>query len=232
LIRSISASAFVVVLGATALLPLTFASCQKVIGLPEKQPTFGASEKCEEYCALAATTCMGDPANQNKGGIYGSDVGCLNFCAKLEGEDYRFTEGESEMLLDPIACRVDRLKNPENMDTACFLGSPTGSASCGDMCELYCKLYSDVCKAACEDDPSKCTVFPEDVCQTQCAALRVDGQARSLPGGTYDQKDHYDGDNLQCRFLHLVNAITDPSTHCGHSAFKSNLHCFEDDPDP
>jgi len=35
---------------------------------------------------------------------------------------------------------------------------------------------------------------------------------------------------LQCRFLHLVNALKDPS-HCGHSAFDSNAHCF-DSPTP
>jgi hypothetical protein len=225
--RSIRALATVLALGAMALLPLIATSCQKVIGLPDEQPTYGASQKCKDYCALATTTCVADPTTK-VGEIYASESSCLSFCTLLEGEDYQYKEGESETLLDPIACRADRLKNPENTDTACFLGSPTGSASCGDMCELYCRLYSDICEDACADDPSKCTVFPDEECLTQCAGLRVDGQTRSLPGGTYDQKNNYDGDSLQCRFLHLVNAITDPATHCGHSAFTSNLHCFDE----
>lgn len=227
--RSTRALAIGLALGATALLPVMLGSCQKVIGLPDEQPTVGATQKCKDYCALATTTCVADPET-NVGAIYASESSCESFCTVLEGKDYQFKEGESETLLDPIACRADRLENPENTDTACFLGSPTGSASCGDMCELYCKLYRDVCTDACTADPSKCTVFPDDDCRAQCADLRVDGKTRSLPGGTYDQKSNYDGDTLQCRFLHLVNAISDPPGHCGHSAFTSNLHCFDDKP--
>jgi len=214
----------VMLLGAMALLPITLGSCQEVIGLPDQKP--GPSQACKEYCGLATTTCVADPETE-EGVIYASESSCLRFCTTLEGDDYRYREGESDTLRDPIACRTDRLENPENMDTQCYLGSPTGSASCGNMCELYCKLYRDICTETCADDPSKCTVLPPDECQTQCESLPVAGQTPRLMGGIYDQKLNYDGDTLQCRVLHLVNAITDPPGHCGHAAFNSNLHCFD-----
>jgi len=187
LIRSTRATALVWVLGSAALLPLIAASCQKVIGLPDEQPTYSgggagapkpvkASPKCMDYCAVATTACMADPV---KGAIYGSEADCRRFCNTLEAkpEQYAFTVGEETM--DPIACR--RLKLDSTEPTACAQGSPTGAAECGNMCELYCSLYRDKCTDYCADNPKKCTVPPDDGCKAQCESLRVDGKTASEP---------------------------------------------------
>jgi hypothetical protein len=230
--RSTRASAVVLVLGAAALL-LSFASCQKVIGLPDEQPTYAggagapkpvkASQACNDYCAAAMAQCG---EGQDAPAVYSDENSCRKFCTKLEEDEYIVKMGTRTV--DPIECRTRWVNDNENPIASCSAGSPTGGAECGNICELYCELYRDTCTDFCEDDPSVCTVPPEDDCVRQCESLRVDGKSATLKGGTYDQVANYNDDSLQCRVLHLVNAISGGTTHCGHSGFNSNSHCVDD----
>ena len=110
--------------GVGAFLPLIVASCQKVIGLPDEQPSYSgggagapkpvkSSPKCMDYCAVATTTCRANPSDEGRGAIYGNEADCLRFCNALEAkpEQYAVTVGEKTM--DPIDCRRLKLGSTE-----------------------------------------------------------------------------------------------------------------------
>jgi hypothetical protein len=217
----------------------SFGGCHKLIGFEDKEylPVGGqgavnvrASALCNKYCDEVTSACN---LHEDLPLPYFDRNECLGFCSKLE-DDKEPVPGTD---VTPIECRINKAIERENPVASCGGSSPTAGGLCGDVCETFCALYEDTCSDFCEKSAGGlCTIVAPDVCQRQCASLRVDSASSILPQGTFDRTvagPHYhDSDTLQCRFLHLMVAIAsegkpDAQSHCGHASLNSNLHCYD-----
>jgi len=159
------------------------------------------SELCQDYCDQAMKNCTDEFA------LYASPEACLALCAYLpEGDD---DDGNN------VACRLRQARlagTTGEPDVHCPAAGPGGNdqntrVGCGGNCESYCMLH-----------PKICTRIPDELildtgeCRRRCAALPNDKH--------FDVVYHHDGDNVQCRLVHLSSAaisLDSAEVHCWHA---------------
>lgn len=191
-----------------ALAMLFGASCQSIAGVEDYELGL-----CGEYCDTVLSNCT----QANK--VYTDRATCMGICALLPQGD----------LIEPgntntVACRLtaarDAAPGGETRDS-CQDAGPTGGDRCGESeCATYCDLFGKAC--ATEQVNSGCNA---DCCKKNCPGVPNDGH--------FNTDQDYDGDTLQCRFVHLSSATVNPDTHCGHARLaKPTLHCSDDQLDP
>jgi hypothetical protein len=181
------------VLSALLLVFFPVSACQSLAGIVDRHyesPDASAvSALCEDYCTTVMDGCTDTFA------VYPSKEVCLGVCAHLQPGDPATPTGNT------VACRAEQAKLAKRSgesNTYCPAAGPGGAGTCGDDCDSYCTLYSELCPDEASSD-----------CQRKCAVL--------LDDGTFDAKKNHDGDTLQCRLVHTGNATLDPATHCPHA---------------
>lgn len=162
------------------------------------------SELCQDYCSSAMKNCTGEYA------VYASPEACLAVCAQLPAGEKSDEEGANT-----VACRLEQAKLAgltREPEVHCPSAGPGGNdqgtgLGCGSNCESYCLLQPKICGDI-DDEP----VFEAKECQRRCAALPNEKN--------FDVKVHHDGNNVQCRLVHLSSAAIDSraaETHCWHA---------------
>jgi hypothetical protein len=182
--------------------------CADLIGLEKRTPLPGVvdegtglttTEECVDYCDTVMAACAADHA------VYTTRDTCIRVCGALDPGD------PSEPAGNTLACRHRQATNAltqEAPDEFCPAAGPAGAGVCGDDCEVYCQLLEDTCEAE---------YLAVADCEGSCAAL--------ADGGAFNVDEFYDGDNLDCRLIHLSASFAVPATHCGHARYESTLHC-------
>lgn len=178
-----------------ALIVLGLAACQAVAGIEDRKldPNAGKpvySEDCKDYCATVMEACTGDHK------VYTTEENCLGVCALLDPGDSEDTHNNT------LACRTYYANEALLENSYCPDAGPGGNGTCGSDCEAYCQLFS----AACKDDVKY--TKPED-CLKFCATLP------DQP--TFDVARDHDGDNIECRLVHVSSATLKPKEHCPHA---------------
>jgi len=159
------------------------------------------TDLCVRYCDAIGQNCTGDLSQ------YRAREFCIDSCNTLpEGDD-------AEDRKNTIRCRLAQAESA-HADQAEFCPSagPAGNGTCGTNCEAYCYLLNDVCDAEAKAVPN---------CLESCSGLIDEGNETLQFAALNDVA------TLQCRIYHLTAAISIPSTHCGHGAYISTLHCFD-----
>lgn len=165
---------------------------------PDDEP----SEACTDYCARVMDNCTDEFA------VYASEETCLSVCALLP------ESGEGS---NTVECRSEQARlagSTGEPNVHCPPAGPGGSTSrggpgCGTNCESYCFLQP----LACADTDQ--VVLEANECLRRCRALPDEG--------TFDVLAHYNGDNVQCRMVHLSSATlgqTAAEQHCWHAAIS------------
>lgn len=188
---------------ALAAAPLLSASCQGIVGIDDR--TLGP---CGHYCDVVMANCTGDSA------VYDGRAKCLGVCQHYAVGDANEWQGQNtlecrlhEAELVPSAAAEDRA-------TLCRAAGPEGLDNCGGSCVSYCTLYQSICGQV------QCGTY--DNCVAKCAGLRDNGE--------YNVVTDYEGDSIQCRFVHLSNASITPGgqPHCGHANLQTPTdHCTD-----
>jgi hypothetical protein len=125
-------------------------------------------------------------------GIYGAEAAARHYFGKSAA-------GLSEWEAASLAAA---LPNPR----AWHPGSGNGRG-CGTNCESYCLLQPILCEGV--DDV---VIYAPGDCERKCQALQDDPD--------FDVVRHYNGDTLQCRFVHLSSASVSEEgalSHCWHA---------------
>jgi hypothetical protein len=165
----------------------------------------GPSAACTEYCDRVMSNCTDEFA------VYASSDTCLAICALLP------LEGDRD---NSVACRSEEARlarSTGETDVHCPAAGPGGSTSrgargCGTNCESYCLLQPLTCSGTNE------LVLEPAECLRRCAALPDEG--------AFDVTAHHDGDNVQCRLVHVSSAAlgdTAAETHCWHAAIAPGV---------
>jgi len=187
--------------------------CADLIGLQERTPEDGVvdpdtdlvtTQVCVDYCDTVMAACTADHA------VYTTRPICLRVCEGLEEGDPGEPSGNT------LACRHRQAKNAQTQeapDEFCPAAGPAGADVCGGDCEAYCQLLADAC-------PDQFAALAD--CESACPGL--------ADGGPFNVEDHYDGDTLDCRLIHLSASFVDAPAHCGHSGYESDLHCTNKPP--
>lgn len=165
-------------------------SCQMLAGIEDRE-----LGPCGEYCDVVMRACVGENA------VYESREKCLGICRLLEPGDSVEPQGT-----DTVQCRLREAHRAEaaiaeQIPEFCRAAGPEGTGCAGSSCEAYCTLYEKACEVV------QCN--SHENCVDKCRALR--------DKGSYSAFEDYEGDTLQCRFVHLSNATLDPTIHCGHA---------------
>lgn len=158
------------------------------------------SPECTEYCERVMENCTDEFA------VYASEETCLAVCALLPLS----SDGSNT-----VECRSEQARlagSTGERNVHCPPAGPGGSTSrggggCGTNCESYCFLQP----LACGDTDQ--LVIEANECLRRCRALPDE---RSFNAVT-----HHDGDNVQCRLVHISSAALGPTAaaqHCWHSA--------------
>ncbi len=160
----------------------------------------GDSDECVEYCDRVMSNCTDEFA------VYASEEACLAVCAllPLAGDDTNTVECRSEQ-----ARLAGSTGEPNVHCPAAGPGgsTPRGAEGCGTNCESYCYLQPLACGDTTE------LVLEANECLRRCRALPDEGN--------FDVALHHDGDNVQCRLVHVSSAALGPSaaeTHCWHAS--------------
>jgi hypothetical protein len=157
----------------------------------------GQPPKCEDYCRFVMTLCEAPEL-----AVYEDTRQCLATCQALDLGDY------ADETQDTIGCRLYHAHNAAlSPETHCSHTGLTGDGHCGqDPCEPYCKVLH----RACEDQFDVDFASGEPACVSACHEL--DG---ARPDAQYSvEKGVAGGDNLYCRALHAVRALSDASASC------------------
>jgi hypothetical protein len=197
---------------------LSLAACQQIAGIKDRHlastagdggtdsgTALASAKLCEDYCSVLMDTCK-DPLQ-----VYPSEQVCKNVCMQLPAGKAGDEDGNT------VACRnkvaVEASNAMEGLEESCPQAGPGGAGTCGDDCESYCYLYAKACPNDTPDD-----------CEAKCKGL--------TDKSTFDAVtvDH-DGDSLQCRLVHVSNAIGDPKTHCKHARIAHPEGYCSDPPD-
>lgn len=212
--------------------------CAKVIGVPQD---YEGAKQCKEYCdramsrccptnplddAAPVDSCVADPEGpftfddaSRRHKLFETRGECEAYCGEVQG--LPALKGKET----PFECRLRRINSEEDAISDCNDASPTGGAACGDdTCESFCKLFASTCNDYCNTHTSECqAVTDQSACVTSCTGLtnrNFYDRSKLMKVGNYDDP------SLQCRYLHLIAAISSgDGSHCGHANFKSNLHC-------
>jgi hypothetical protein len=183
--------------------PLLSASCENIVGIEDR--TLGP---CGHYCDVVMANCTGDNV------VYDGREKCMGVCKHFELGDSNEWQGHNT-----LECRLHEAElvpgaAGEDKATFCRAAGPEGLTSCGGSCESYCTLYEQIC------GQTQCG--GHDNCVEKCAALRDNME--------YNVVTDYEGDSLQCRFVHLSNASITPGgqPHCGHANLQTPTdHCTD-----
>jgi len=145
---------------------------------------------CADYCALIATNCTGAVAQ------YSSEASCLGVCAEFPIGAASDTAGNT------VGCRIYHAGAAATLGLEhCEHAGPGGAGLCGDDCEGFCAVATEVCP----------TEWPVATCAANCAAI-ADPVVYSANVAA--------GDSLACRLYHLTVAAsgaTEAATHCPHT---------------
>jgi hypothetical protein len=154
---------------------------------------------CVKYCDTVEKNCpVGTEFQQ-----YNARPDCIDVCNALP-------EGDTEPTGNSVNCRLSKANGAANApDEFCKSAGPAGEGSCGSNCEAWCYIL----ESACPDEFNRM----ED-CQASCQGLTDDTNDKMFASTP-------DAPNLQCRIYHLTVALSNPTTHCGHGAYVSTLHC-------
>lgn len=193
---------------ASVALLLGGASCQSIAGVEDYELGM-----CGEYCDTVLANCT----QENK--VYASRSTCMGVCAQLEQGDPD-EPGDS----NTVACRLQAARDAApggEVALSCQQAGPTGGDRCGtSQCDTYCELFGKTCAA--EAAMNGCGA---DCCKQNCPGVPNDGD--------FNTDEDYDGDSLECRFVHLSAATVDPAAHCSHARLaKPDKHCTDDKLDP
>jgi hypothetical protein len=181
-------------------------SCQSLANIEDRE-----LGQCTELCDTVMANCKGDDQ------VYETHAKCMGVCKLLNPGNPDDPEPQGQ---DTIACRLSEARfaaneGSENRNTHCRSAGPEG-INCGGSCENYCTLYERAC--------NQIQCGSHENCVAKCAGLRNEK--------TFSLVDNYEGNSLQCRFVHLSNATLAPSPHCGHGQLQTpTLHC-DDLPKP
>ncbi len=201
--RGVSSLARVAVALALAAAPLFAASCQNIVGIDNR--TLGP---CGHFCDVVMANCTGDNT------VYDGRDKCMGVC-----QHYEVGDSNEWQMKNTLECRLHEAElvpsaNEEDRATNCRAAGPEGLTNCGGSCESYCRLYEQIC--------GQVECGSHDNCVAKCAALRDRNE--------YNVVDDYEGDSLQCRFVHLSNASITPGgePHCGHANLSTPTdHCTD-----
>jgi hypothetical protein len=196
------------------------AGCESIIGLEERklvsdggtEPTATVSRLCMSYCDDVNKSCKPPKLD-----AYKSTDDCQAMCRFLpEGKS-----SDSETKGNTVKCRAHYAQEAASVERDVMFcpaaapggGSPGIENGCGEHCEAYCGLYSQIC-------PEK----PQKDCLNKCRALPD-------PGGYSAANDYLGGDTIQCRIAHLNAAAVakvsdtdgDRIEHCGHALLRASL---------
>jgi hypothetical protein len=138
--------------------------------------------------------------------LYSSFSVCMGVCAKFEVGDLE----EDEPRGNTLACRLEEARNAGTLAgdkvEHCAQAGPGGNGICGDDCESYCRLMEDFCADRVELDPN---------CLENCKGISLEKRAGAT--SLFGAVRNHDGDNLQCRLVHVSSASIAPATHCWHA---------------
>ncbi|HTQ04605.1 MAG TPA: hypothetical protein VMI54_12145 [Polyangiaceae bacterium] len=188
---------------ALAAAPLFAASCQNIIGINDR--TLGP---CGHYCDVVMANCTGADT------VYDGREKCMGVC-----QHYDVGDSNEWQMKNTLECRLHEAElvpsaAEEDRATLCRAAGPEGLTNCGGSCESYCSLYEEIC--------GQVECGSHENCVAKCAALRDRNE--------YNVVDDYEGDSLQCRFVHLSNASITPGgePHCGHANLSTPTdHCTD-----
>lgn len=180
--------------------PALATSCQSLADIEDRE-----LGQCNELCDTVMANCKGDDQ------VYETKAKCMGVCKLLDPGDPNDPEPQGQ---NTIACRLSEARfaaneGSENRNTHCRSAGPEG-LNCGGSCENYCTLYERACKQV------QCG--SHENCVAKCPGVRNEK--------SFGLVDNYEGNSLQCRFVHLSNATLAPTPHCGHGQLQSpTLHC-------
>jgi hypothetical protein len=186
-------------------IPFAFGSCQSIAGIDDRE-----LGPCSHFCDVVMQNCSGD----NR--VYETREKCMGVCKLYPVGDANEWQGKNT-----LECRLHEAElvpgaAGEDVSKLCRSAGPEG-INCGSECENYCYLYEKAC------DQVQCGSTAN--CITKCAALRNRGK--------YNVVDDYEGNSIQCRFVHLSNASIIPGgqPHCGHANLSTPTDHCNDLPD-
>jgi hypothetical protein len=176
--------------------------------MPEVDP----EALCDEYCTAVMRNCTDTNA------VYASREECLAVCAHLPSGDPADPTGNT------VACRLKEAKAARNSDEPAFHcpeAGPGGEGECGENCESYCLLTSELCDLE---------TMPEgDECLRQCSALRDLGTDGTI--NRYNAERDRAGDTLQCRLVYTTASALDPA-ECWKTQVKPKVQDVTMDANP
>lgn len=166
------------------------------IGAADAAPT------CEAYCKIERAACSGDLAQ------YETDEQCVATCKALPLGSNEDEAGNS------VGCRrYHSFNSTLAPDVHCYHSGPSGDGHCGDHgkvsdghtgnCESYCLLAAKACS-----DDFKTNLTDAKTCMAECVKL-----PEAAPDSKYTLQSAEQSKGLQCRILHAVRALEDP-TEC------------------
>lgn len=221
---------------ATACLVLTEEQCEANAGTYQDGLSCeeaGCFPTCADYCGTWNETCARRFPYE-----FGVQTGdCVEFCERMNWEPGRF-EPLPHPPTNSIGCRIYHMANAlgsdANRDLHCPHAGATGDGVCGDHCDNYCHLATQICgdidfetllgepsAAGIDRDRFLATFGDPDICATWC---RGEGRADAI--ATNGQHGDTEGDSVQCRMYHLITAadgqnIRGRASHCAHGSLTS-----------
>lgn len=179
------------------------AACHHIAGIEDRELAGeNVSSLCTSYCDTVMEACRGDNA------VYNARETCLGVCALLPQGD-RLEPGTG----NTVACRMRQAELALEIEPAahCRNASPGGHGVCGTNCEAYCSLLEDSCPNEYRET--------ED-CLRTCAGFE--------DRGILDVLTDHDGNNVQCRLVHVSSATVQPEEHCRHSRAYPTEWCIDE----
>ena len=168
---------------------------------------------CTSYCQLEMTECQGDEK------IYESLAQCKAVCNALPKGSV------ADIKENTVGCRKYHSYNAlVDAPTHCPHTGPGGDGHCGSTdapgpdkvtgnCESYCILLAAACDSSKPGldaaDSFQGKFASQAACQEACG--EIDGAA---PNSGYTLATLPEGDNLQCRLLHVSRALSDAINEC------------------
>ncbi|MEY4512932.1 MAG: hypothetical protein RLZZ450_5054 [Pseudomonadota bacterium] len=191
--------------------------------VPGPTPT---DQECDEYCGIMLGS---DGGVGSCSAVYPSIGACKAVCKVMAHGDLKEDQRDPSVF-NTFACRRYYATLAQTDPKQCLAAGPGGQGGCGSNCESYCALFA---ASGCSDDALvKTLAQPIDVasCKTKCEL----GLRDNLTLDSANGKDH-EGNTVQCRLVHISNAIsyktTAPAsfaTHCGHAAFHPKDLCVDE----
>lgn len=172
-------------------------------GLVDDETQIETSELCIEYCDTVMSNCEDDFA------VYANRAACVETCNVLPPGPDR------EPIGNTVQCRLKQAKvAADEPAPQCPLAGPGGGDpvdGCGGNCASWCQLGLAIC-------PDQFEGLQD--CEAVC---------ESIPDtGDFNLDANYTTDTVQCRIIHLMAALDDPTTHCPHTQLLSTNFCDGD----